>query len=969
MNKLLTKIVGAALGLTMTVGVGVAVASQQNSGVQKAEADTIISWSRVTSASTLLEGGTFIIGYESTANSGTIIPMANTGSATTSAAGFIYTGSSVSSGGTGTINMNSLAAASSSHEVEIGESSVVEGAVYIKLGSNYLGNTNTKNNCKLFASQSKTTSFKPTFGSNDSVTLDIEENTSGNAYRYLKYNTGAPRFAVYSTTPDKVVIYKKVVSQSSATVYTVTDSISHGSIGLVTSVEENAALNLTITADTHYSLPSSISVTIGGTPYNGFSYNSSTGEFSIAANVINGNVVISGSCVEDTKYDVTYTAGAHGSGTDYVVEEYDGTSHSLVSFGTSGLSADSGYRFKCWSIGGNEYNPAAVITVNADITVTAVFEVQPLEAEYVFTDKDLHYTANAYGGTWSSSPAASSFESASPSRGLQFGAAVGEGALTLNISGLTTFNNYAFSYVSLIVSTNGTANANSLAVSVGGTPYTIESETTYLMPKENNYEVKFEGNANAGNVVISFNDTNKSVYIKSISIGLKTAQAITNSRMTAGTVSASTGDEKWTLSGFLFEVSYDNGVNWETVNATYTVSLPVPTITADDTLDVTVTGTYGTASQTSGTIHATLTFVNLYSIARLYDIELALNGTQDNVTFDGIYMGESGGGFIVMNGEYGMMVYGSHDVSGYTVGETYLTVTGTLKNYNYLYEINNDSDLSFSVLTDATRKSHVEAPSTYVVTGAESSSTLYLANRKTSLSGTVYSIGGVTTAGTTATSGSNNTVLVTVGGNNVILYVKAAQATAEVAAKIVVGDPITVEGFTTYFKSNNVATFEVMFNEIIEADANYHAADFAKDLLKLTRTICAASDEGNGSALTSVWTELAGADHWLKVEANGEESALINGTPSSSIVVPNTDAGIDAMSDADAIAAALYRYDWCTAKYHLTNFMGRELTVSFGSRVIINNNASYTAPIVAIVSVITLSAVAGFFMLRKRKEQ
>ncbi len=168
-----------------------------------------VTWSRVTSVQTLLDGGTFIIGYEATANSGVIVPMANTGSATTSAAGFMYSGSTATSGGTGTINMSSVET-TSGYEVEIGESSEVSGAIYIKVGNNYLGNTNTKNNCKLFTSQATTTSFTPTFGTNNTCTLDIAVNTSGSAYRYLKYNTGSPRFAVYATAPEKIVIYKKI---------------------------------------------------------------------------------------------------------------------------------------------------------------------------------------------------------------------------------------------------------------------------------------------------------------------------------------------------------------------------------------------------------------------------------------------------------------------------------------------------------------------------------------------------------------------------------------------------------------------------------------------------------------------------------------------------------------------------------------------------------------------------------------
>lgn len=163
------------------------------------------TWTRVTNVATLLAGGTFIIGYEDTVNSGIIIPMANSGSATTSAAGFMYSGASASSGGTGTINMASVTE-TSNFEVQIGESSAVNGAIYIKIGDNYLGNANTKNNCKLFAEDNETTAFTPTVTANGIFSFAIDTNET---YKYLKYNSGSPRFCVYSTEPEKIVVYKK----------------------------------------------------------------------------------------------------------------------------------------------------------------------------------------------------------------------------------------------------------------------------------------------------------------------------------------------------------------------------------------------------------------------------------------------------------------------------------------------------------------------------------------------------------------------------------------------------------------------------------------------------------------------------------------------------------------------------------------------------------------------------------------
>lgn len=163
------------------------------------------SWTRVTTVNELIAGGTFIIGYEANAKSGIIVPMANIGTANTSAAGFIYSGSTATSGGTGTINMSTVSE-TSKYEVTIVASTSVSGAICIKLGDNFLGNTNTKNNCKLFTTESATTAFTPTVGDNDVFTLKIAANKD---YHTLQYNASSPRFAVYGGAQKNVVIYKK----------------------------------------------------------------------------------------------------------------------------------------------------------------------------------------------------------------------------------------------------------------------------------------------------------------------------------------------------------------------------------------------------------------------------------------------------------------------------------------------------------------------------------------------------------------------------------------------------------------------------------------------------------------------------------------------------------------------------------------------------------------------------------------
>lgn len=125
-----------------------------------------------------------------------------------------------------------------------------------------------------------------------------------------------------------------------------------------------------------------------------------------------------------------------------------------------------------------------------------------------FTDNSLATRENN-GITWTASIAAAAFESADLSRGVQFGTA--KGKFTITGKGVTG----SIKKITMIVSTNGTTNANTIDVKIGDS--TIGSQVK--LTKNNNYEISFESTiALKGDIVISVNDTNKSVYFKSITI-------------------------------------------------------------------------------------------------------------------------------------------------------------------------------------------------------------------------------------------------------------------------------------------------------------------------------------------------------------------------------------------------------------------------------------------------------------------
>ena len=198
------------------------------------------------------------------------------------------------------------------------------------------------------------------------------------------------------------------------------------------------------------------------------------------------------------------------------------------------------------------------------------------------------------------------------------------------------------------------------------------------------------------------------------------------------------------------------------------------------------------------------------------------------------------------------------------------------------------------------------------------------------------------------------------------------------------GDVLHLGGtfkMTTYVDNNITMVYKLVIEECDfqfngtawrEIDVGYAAADFAKDLLKQTLTICTGADGNNGEALAAVWATLSSSNYYGKL-SNSERDTLASAVGDSTIVVPTTSGEVDAMSDADALAAAIYRYDFCTNKYSLTEFINGR-TISLPSRgITIFNNQTNINVIILITSSIALVCASLFtvlyFISRKRKQE
>lgn len=368
---------------------------------------------------------------------------------------------------------------------------------------------------------------------------------------------------------------------------------------------------------------------------------------------------------------------------------------------------------------------------------------------------------------------------------------------------------------------------------------------------------------------------------------------------------------------------------------TVTVSYTENSVTKTASYSITVTESSGGDDPTPTT----------NSIKAIYDGGV---GTYD---FEGLYVGVTNGSPVIMNGEYGMLLYGvySSTYSSWTVNESYISVSATITTYKNLYETDKNSTITVSATkTDTSVISKVANPKTYTVTGNESSSDLSVANRLSHVVGTVYSINGTTGTSGWSTS-SDNTVIMTVGSKQVQVFVKKSYSSdTTIANAFKSGEEITVEGFTSFYST----TFQVAFSSIVETDTTYLASTFAQELLDLVSPICTGYDgvTDNSNALNGVWTTLEGSDHYLKLSS--EQKTILQEA--------------DVNESGTVIEQAMAFYDKAVAKYHLTNFINR--TISYNENVFFTSTTDNTILTIVLISVVSVSVIGGFIFLKKKRE-
>ncbi|MCQ2801522.1 MAG: InlB B-repeat-containing protein [Bacilli bacterium] len=135
-----------------------------------------------------------------------------------------------------------------------------------------------------------------------SLSINGIAQTAGTDYTYNS-STG-----LISINAAKVVGNIVINATCNKKVYTITDSVSNGGLS-ISSIEHGADLEVSITPDSGFNVPDSITVKRGGSDFTSFNYNSETGVISIGGSDVTGNFEISGACYKEFKLSASCPNG------------------------------------------------------------------------------------------------------------------------------------------------------------------------------------------------------------------------------------------------------------------------------------------------------------------------------------------------------------------------------------------------------------------------------------------------------------------------------------------------------------------------------------------------------------------------------------------------------------------------------------------------------------------------------------
>lgn len=1035
MNKLLTKIVGAALGVAMTVGVGVAVASNQN--VAKTEAtETLVSMSAGSNSAAVK------VNYNSSGapaeNHGVRIGTSkNNGSATfsvpsgTTSFGFSAVGWK---GASVTVNLAASVGTPSASSVSLTANDAATGSINANAT---VAITGTDANCKKSftisnVTASSTITISSGSGDKRSIVWDAWYEIGGGSGPTALANPN-PQYndnnkTVSWTTDANATKYQiKVDSGSYTDIATETYDASGLSVGNQHTVYIKAVGDETNYSSTEgyvtftptapfeskeYVLIKSTDDLIAGCDYliggsgdnNGYfiSTNQASNNRTATSGTVSNETVNSTSSMQvitlggstgawtlhatgGTNEGFLYTASTSSNRLHTRANDSDNNSKWAITVSDAGLAtihnvgntdrgemsynANNGNPiFNCYASGGNLciyklHVSIPTITVTPEIEMTLGESVPSISVTeenfsgtptYAWTSSDEDVatisgttssptiTVKAAGTTTLSATATYSTESASGSCILTVHAVPTEVQVKVGSSTATSET-----ILSQFVGRTRTPTVNILPEGADqGYSLSVQSETVEGAFTVSGKVISFVKVATG---VIRFTSTKKNSVYFDLHVSCDADGYVENTFTYAGTVSSEQYEgTKFNADGLTFKINkLSDPSNPKTVDLSE-VSFSPSVLTLSTT---SITATHTESGQTVN-IPVTVSELVTTPLSDFYDGTIDVSSETSQKTFKGTCIGIVGNSYYIQEGNYGMYIY-NHATTGLEVGKMVL-VSATVKTYNHLVETGTVS--SAEVIGDGA------LPAGQIVNSYSAFSAL---NQSIYASFDGLNINNDSTSYTSInwtqqyTSNSSDGVASVYDSDGAEITIFVSKYVANGSAIVTALNAITAD-----------QTFDIEKGVVA---VSTKASDNGKKQLSIMRADQITTHDADEDLIIS-W-----ADDYLYMQdptfnGNGSGRCKTDSlylTAKRALIALGSSLVNDFQNNTGSkYTAQLARYNaWAAANGDTSPFAGNDIVPAQEAAVVLANSNSGTAAIVAIVSVITLSAVAGYFMLRKRKEQ
>lgn len=243
-------------------------------------------------------------------------------------------------------------------------------------------------------------------------------------------------------------------------------------------------------------------------------------------------------------------------------------------------------------------------------------------------------------------------------------------------------------------------------------------------------------------------------------------------------------------------------------------------------------------------------------------------------------------------------------------------------------------------------------------------------DRATSKGSLTVTVGGVSfkhegSASVTVTGAATDYTFTGNGTGEIVVKVDRGSA----AKKAIYVKSVTVN-YVTENGSSNIANAANMYL------AQKAVIDYANDFNTALEAVCVAYGSTDTTDLENAWNDLA--EQYVNWFNNGDKDLTSEEIAHAKALFANADSvDRNKTPSADDLQHMLAKYDWIISHYQLNDFLAndsgtnRPIVQNSSPRIGIfgNIDSSNTTAIIVIVSLVSLTAVGGYFFLRKRKEE